>query len=111
MNDFQNTDRNDNNISAFFANTNKNTNLEQYLQSLSPETLNQLAKPNREVLQIIQNNVAQMLGGLPPQHFKVAVTTDRESLGQLLASAMMTGYFLKGAENRMVIEKQFQDAQ
>lgn len=106
MNNFQNTDRN--NLSDFFTNTNNSNNLEQYLQSLSPETLNQLAKPNQEVLQIIQNNVAQMLGGLPPQQFKIAITTDRESLGQLLASAMITGYFLKGAENRMVIEKQFQ---
>ncbi len=107
MNDFQNTDRND--LSELFSNTNKSNNLEQYLQSLSPETLSQLSKPNREVLQIIHNNVAQMLGGLPPQQFKVTVSTNRENLGQLLASAMMTGYFLKGAENRMAIEQQFSE--
>jgi len=107
MNDFQNTDRND--LSEFFTDADRGNNLEEYLQSLSPETVTQLAKPDREVLQIIQNNVTQMLGTLPPQQFKVAITTDRESLGQLLASAMMTGYFLKGAENRMAIEKQFDE--
>ncbi|MFM7325775.1 MAG: DUF760 domain-containing protein, partial [Nodosilinea sp.] len=29
----------------------------------------------------------------------------RESLGRLLASAMMSGYFLRGAEQRMTMER------
>jgi hypothetical protein len=34
----------------------------------------------------------------------VQVTTDRENLAGLLASAMMTGYFLRQMEQRMELE-------
>ena len=41
---------------------------------------------------------------LPSEGFNVQVTTDRENLAGLLASAMMTGYFLRQMEQRMELE-------
>ncbi|MEL6816865.1 MAG: DUF760 domain-containing protein, partial [Cyanobacteria bacterium J06598_3] len=43
-------------------------------------------------------------------HFDVTVTTNRENLGRLLASAMMSGYFLRGAEQRLAFEEQLMDS-
>ena len=42
---------------------------------------------------------------LPSGDFKIKVTTDRENLAHLLASAMMTGYFLCQMEKRMDLEE------
>jgi len=44
------------------------------------------------------------VGVLPSEGFNVQVTTDRENLAGLLASAMMTGYFLRQMEQRMELE-------
>jgi hypothetical protein len=42
--------------------------------------------------------------------FEVTITTNRENLGRLLASAMMSGYFLRNAEQRMTFEKSLQSS-
>jgi hypothetical protein len=79
--------------------------LMQYVHSMSPETIAQLSNPaSSEVQQMMEHNIIALLGGLPSQHFNVEITTDRENLGRLLASAMMGGYFLRGAEQRMAFE-------
>nr|WP_155706558.1 DUF760 domain-containing protein [Gloeocapsopsis dulcis] len=84
----------------------------QYVQGLSPESVNQLSKPNSgEVFQIMERNIVGLLGSLPPEHFNVSVTTTRENLGRLLASAMISGYFLRNAEQRMLFEKSLQAAE
>lgn len=78
----------------------------QYVQSLSPETVAQLSQPDsQEVFQIIEHNIIGLLGNLPNDNFDVAISTNRESLGRLLASAMMSGYFLRNAEQRMAFEE------
>lgn len=83
----------------------------QYVQSLSPETIAQLSKPgSSEVFQVMERNIIGLLGGLPSEHFDVTITTSRESLGRLLASAMMSGYFLRNAEQRMAFERTFESA-
>lgn len=95
-------------ISGFFENNSPNL-LWQYMQSMSPETMAQLSKPeSMEVVQVMERNIFGMLGGLSPEQFEVTVTTNRENLGRLLASAMMSGYFLRNAEQRMNLEKSFQ---
>lgn len=77
-----------------------------YLQSLSPDMIAQLSKPaSSEVVQVMERNILGLLGGLPSEHFEVTVTTSRENLGRLLASAMMSGYFIRNAEQRMTFEK------
>ena len=84
----------------------------QYVQSLSPETITQLSKPSSaEVFQIMERNIVGMLGGLPSEHFDITISTSRENLGRLLASAMMSGYFLRNAEQRLVFEKSLQVAE
>jgi len=41
---------------------------------------------------------------LPGEHFDVKITASRDHLAGLLASAMMTGYFLRQMEQRMELE-------
>lgn len=76
-----------------------------YLQHQSPEILARVAKSvSPEIKQIISQNVQGLVGMLPSEHFNVQVTTDRDNLAGLLASAMMTGYFLRQMEQRMQLE-------
>lgn len=82
-----------------------------YVKTMDPDTINQLSRPDSsEVMQVMEHNVMGLLGGLPSSHFDVTVTTNRENLGRLLASAMMSGYFLRGAEQRLAFEEQFIDS-
>jgi len=77
-----------------------------YVQSLSPEAIAQLSRPaSAEVFQVMERNIVGLLGALPSESFNIMVTTSREDLGRLLASAMMSGYFLHNAEQRMAFEK------
>ena len=78
----------------------------QYVQSLSPETVSQLSQPeSQEVFQVIEQNIIGLLGSLPSDNFDVTINTNRENLGRLLASAMISGYFLRNAEQRMTFEE------
>lgn len=97
----------------FFDETGENANLLwQYVQSLSPETVSHLSRPtSNEVFQVMERNIVGLLGNLPPEHFGVTITTSREHLGRLLASAMISGYFLKNAEQRMAFEKSLQSTE
>ena len=84
----------------------QNTNaLIQYLQQQHPETLARIAQSaSPEIQQIISQNVQGLVGMLPSEDFNIAITTDRENLANLLASAMMTGYFLGQMEQRKNLE-------
>ncbi len=84
----------------------ENNQLWQYVQSLNPETIAQLSKPeSTEVLQVMEQNLMGLLGTLPAGKFDVTINTSREDLSRLLASAMMSGYFLRNAEQRLAFEK------
>ncbi len=77
-----------------------------YLQHQPPEVLARVAKSaSPEIKQIISQNVQGLVGMLPSENFNVQVTTDRDNLAGLLASAMMTGYFLRQMEQRMHLEE------
>lgn len=93
--------------SMFTAENDDGNALVQYIGSLNPEAIARLSTPTPEVRQAMEASLSSLLGGLPPQHFGITITTSRESLGQLLASAMMNGYFLHSAEQRMVIDQSF----
>lgn len=99
-----------NQISEFFEGESETGNLLwQYVQDLSPDTITQLSKPtSAEVFQVMERNVIGLLGNLPSEHFNVTISTSRENLGRLLASAMISGYFLRNAEQRMSFEKSLQ---
>lgn len=84
--------------------------LMQYIQSLNPETIAQLSRPaSPEVVRLMERNIVGLLGVLPSEQFDVSITTNREHLGRLLASAMMGGYFLRNAEQRMGFEQSLQN--
>jgi hypothetical protein len=102
-----------NQISEFFGAQSETGNvLWHYVQSLSPDTVTQLSKPTSgEVFQVMERNIVGLLGNLPSEHFGVTITTNRENLGRLLASAMISGYFLRNAEQRMSFEKSLQVAE
>ena len=77
----------------------------QYLQHQSPEVLGRVARSvSPEIKEIISQNVQGLVGVLPSESFNMQITTDRENLAGLLASAMMTGYFLRRMEQRMELE-------
>jgi hypothetical protein len=103
-----------NQISEFFDGGESETGnlLWQYVQSLTPDSVTQLSKPSSaEVFQVMERNIVGLLGNLPSEHFNVTITTNRENLGRLLASAMISGYFLRNAEQRMGFEKSLQVAE
>ncbi len=76
-----------------------------YLQHQSPEVLARVAQSvSPEIKQIISQNVQGLVGMLPADNFSVQITTDRDNLAGLLASAMMTGYFLRQMEQRMQLD-------
>ncbi len=81
----------------------------QYIQSMSPETMRQLSQPvSPEILQVMERNIIGMLGSLPSSQFEMVITSSRENLSRLMASAMINGYFLRNAEQRLALE-QFMD--
>jgi hypothetical protein len=88
-----------------FDNGEGNNLLWQYVKSMHPEIITELSKPSSEAAKVMEANLTGMLGTLPPEHFGVMITTSKENLGRLLASAMMSGYFLRNAEQRMGFER------
>lgn len=86
-----------------------NNLLWQYVQAMSPDIISQLSKPgSSDVFQVMERNIIGLLGNLPSEHFGMSITTNREHLGRLLASAMISGYFLRNAEQRMAFEQSVQ---
>jgi len=86
-----------------------NETLWNYVRSMSPDTVSRLSKPlSPEVFQVMERNIVGLLGQLPAGQFNFEISTSRENLGQLLASAMMSGYFLRNAEQRLQFEKSLQ---
>lgn len=98
-------------FNANFDSDSENNPLQQYLQDQHPEILAQVARSaSPEIKQIISQNVRGLVGMLPTENFNVHVTTDRENLANLLASAMMTGYFLRQMEQRRDLEESLSDS-
>ncbi|MBE9040365.1 DUF760 domain-containing protein [Oscillatoriales cyanobacterium LEGE 11467] len=83
----------------------------KYLQNQPPEILAHIAKSaSPEIKDIISRNVQGLVGVLPTEGFNVQIATDRENMAGMLASAMMTGYFLRQMEQRMQLDKRFSGA-
>lgn len=92
-----------------FAPEENNDRLWQYVQSLQPEMVTQLSKPESlEVFQLIQKSIVAVLGNLPHDKYDTMITTSRDELGKLLGSAMVDGYFLRNVEQRLQMEKTLQ---
>ncbi|MDT9277041.1 MAG: DUF760 domain-containing protein [Limnospira sp. PMC 737.11] len=77
-----------------------------YLQHQHPDVLAHIAQSaSPEIKEIISRNVQGLVGVLPSDDFDVQITTNRDNLAGLLASAMMTGYFLRQMEQCMHLEE------
>jgi hypothetical protein len=84
----------------------------KYLKQQRPEVLEQVAQSaTSEVRQIITHNVQGLVGLLPSEDFNVQIVTDRENMANLLASAIMTGYFLRRMEQRMELDASLSDTE
>ena len=94
--DFHNSEQQDQQVNTLI----------EYLRQQQPEVLTRIAQSaSPEIKEIISQNVQGLVGMLPSGDFNIKVTTDRENLAHLLASAMMTGYFLCQMEKRMDLEE------
>jgi len=94
------------------ANELETNHLWEYVQSLSPEVVEQLSLPTSpEARQVMERNILGLLGHLPSEHFRVQITVDREHLGRLLASAMVSGYFLRNVEQRYALDNYYRSLQ
>ncbi len=77
----------------------------EYLRSLHPETMKQLAKPNSsEVIELVKKSVYEILNNFLTDDDNY-ITTSHDELSAILGSAMVDGYFLSNAEQRMGLEK------
>ncbi len=82
----------------------------KYVQSMDESAVERLSKPNSgEVQQVMERHILSLLGNLPSDQFDVMVSTSREHLAHLLSAAMMNGYFLRAAEQRLAVEKLMQN--
>jgi CheY-specific phosphatase CheX len=82
----------------------------QYLRQQHPEILARVAQSaSPEIKEIISQNVKGLVGMLPSEDFNVQIVTNRENLANLLASAMMTGYFLSQMEQRRNLDANLSD--
>ena len=78
----------------------------QYVQDQPADVIQRVAKSaSPEIQEIIRHNVQGLLGMLPGEQFEVKVTSSKDNLASLLASAMMTGYFLRQMEQRKELEQ------
>ncbi|MEO0373406.1 MAG: DUF760 domain-containing protein [Cyanobacteria bacterium P01_A01_bin.17] len=91
----------------FEASHSPSTNqLWQYVQSMDENSVGRLSKPESEdVKQVMERHILSLLGNLPSEQFDVMVTTSREHLAHLLSAAMLNGYFLRAAEQRLAVER------
>lgn len=88
----------------------KTNDLIDYLQRQNPEILEMVAQSaSPEIKEIITHNVQGLVGMLPTNGFNVQIMTDRQNLANLLASAMMTGYFLSQMEKRKDLEQKLSE--
>ncbi len=84
----------------------ENNALIQYLQEQPADVLQRVAKSaSPEIQEIIKHNVQGLLGMLPGEQFEVKITSSKDQFASLLASAMMTGYFLRQMEQRKELEE------
>lgn len=94
------------------SNNSQSNTLLQYLQKQNPELLNHIAQSaSPEIKEIISQNVQGLIGMLPSEEFNMYITTERDNLANLLASAMMTGYFLRQVEHRRDLETVLSDTE
>lgn len=83
--------------------------LQKYIHTQSVQDMSRLASEiSPDVRQLIGANVQALLGYLPASEFNTTVVASKENLQNLLASAMLTGFFMHSMETRMQMESLFE---
>lgn len=83
----------------------RSNRLQKYIHAQTGQDMSRLASEiSPEVRQIIASNVQALLGYLPNNDFNTTVVASKENLQNLLASAMLTGYFMHAMEMRMQMD-------
>lgn len=85
--------------------------LSKFIQALPEDAITRLHEPNPEAAQLMHQNLANVFGVLPSDQFQTTVTTSREALAQIMASAMKYGYFLHVAEQRLSLTNTFSEVE
>lgn len=87
----------------------RSNRLQKYIHAQSVQDMSRLASEiSPEVRQIIGSNVQALLGYLPPAEFNTSIMASKENFQNLLASAMLTGYFMHAMETRMHMDEMFE---
>jgi hypothetical protein len=79
--------------------------LETFIKSLPDEAIDLLSTPYNEVAMLMHQYLSELLKDMPRKNLNVAIAMDRETLIHLLGTAMVYGYFLKTAQERMMFEQ------
>lgn len=87
----------------------RNNRLQKYIHAQSVQDMSRLAAEiSPDVRHLIGANVQALLGYLPASEFNTTVVASKENLQNLLASAMLTGFFMHSMETRMQMESLFE---
>jgi Protein of unknown function (DUF760) len=80
-----------------------------YVRTISPSTLGSSPSSGFDmpapVLSAMRQTVANLLGTLPPQFFRVTISTRSDNLAQLMFSVLMTGYMFCNGWYRLQLAK------
>nr|YP_002049477.1 hypothetical protein PCC_0857 [Paulinella chromatophora]ACB43267.1 hypothetical protein PCC_0857 [Paulinella chromatophora] len=79
--------------------------LVDYLRAQPPEILDWVARSTSiHIKGTIRRNLQGLMGLIPPDQFSETIEVRREHLAALIASSMMTGYWMRMMEERMELE-------
>ena len=82
-----------------------NVDFHKFFGSRDKEDILMLAKEiSVDAKQFFESSITGILGHLPSEFAESSITFSKESLNQLLYSAMITGYMTKAVENRLELE-------
>jgi len=73
----------------------------EFVGSISPSPDISAFDVPAPVVSAVRQTVSNLLGTLPPQFFRVTISTRGDNLAQLMFSVLMTGYMFGGAWTRM----------
>ncbi|NQY79128.1 MAG: DUF760 domain-containing protein [Candidatus Caenarcaniphilales bacterium] len=83
----------------------KNVDFHKFFGTRDKDDILMLAKEiSVDAKQFFESSITGILGHLPAEFADTSVTFSKESLNQLLYSAMITGYMTKAVENRLELE-------
>ncbi|CAG9465871.1 unnamed protein product [Pedinophyceae sp. YPF-701] len=78
----------------------------KYVRDVKPQVIEDFAdEAPPEVVDAMRQTISNMLGTLPPQFFKVTVSTVGDNLAQLMYSFLMTGYMFRNAQFRLELQE------